>query len=79
MFRKSVVDQDKLDMCIKKQNHSKEDSIKIIYSKYFIIDMGLGDPTTYLLINSFSMKMKVMTQRLNSIYYAWNGIVHQVK
>ena len=48
MFIKSVVDQVKLDMCIKKLNHSKEYNKKRKYANYFIINMGLGDPTTYV-------------------------------
>ena len=36
-------------MCVlKKQNNSKEYNMKIKYANYFIINMGLGDPTTYV-------------------------------
>ena len=33
-------------MYFKNQNHSKEDSMKIKYAKYLILNMGLGDTTT---------------------------------
>ena len=46
MFRKSVVIRLNQTCVFKKQNHSKEDSMKIKYAKYFILNMGLGDPTT---------------------------------
>ena len=33
----------------------------------------------HLFISSFLIKMTVMTKRLYTFYYAWDGIMHKIK
>ena len=64
MFRRSVVDKVKTDICIlQKGYHSKEDNMKIQYAYNSVQKLGMCDPTTCVYQFIYDEKDKRMTHR----------------
>ena len=53
--------------------------MKIGYANYFVQNMGLGDPTTWVYKLIFDENDSNDTKNYTFFYHAWTGIMHQVK